>query len=115
MRPNREEAPNIENYVERLEEYIDELEERLSELESSIGNLSKDLTRAKDGIGMVLYRYRWATEMGDRGTCDCDTCKHVMAVSCEDLLCGRFKEMTPESWQAMERGACPLWSRKTEV
>ena len=26
MRPRREEAPNIENYVERLEEHLDEFE-----------------------------------------------------------------------------------------
>lgn len=114
MRPNREEAPNIENYVERLEEYIDGLEERLSKLESSIGNLAKDLTRAKDDIGMVLYRYRWAMETADRGTCDCDTCKYLTGNPCGDMICSRDKEMTPEGWQAMERGACPLWSRKTE-
>lgn len=114
MRPNREEAPTIENYAERLEEYIDGLEERVSELESSIGNLHKDLTRAKDGIGMVLYRYRWATEMGDRGACDCDTCRYVTGDPCGDMVCSRDREMTPEDWEAMERGACPLWSRKTE-
>ena len=51
-------------------------------------------------------------QMGDRGTCDCDTCRHVMGDSCEDLLCGRFKEMTPEGWEALERGACPLWEVK---
>ena len=107
MRPNREEAPNIENYVERLEAYIDELEGAVAKMESSIGNLHEDLTRAKDDIGMVLYRYRWATEMGDRGTCDCDTCKYLTG----NMVCSRDKEMTPESWQAMERGACPLWSR----
>ena len=114
MRPRREEAPTIENYVERLEAYIDELEGVVAKMEADIGNLSKDLTRTKESIGMVLYRYRWATETADRGTCDCDTCRHVMSVSCGELLCGRFKEMTPEDWQAMERGACPLWSRKTE-
>ena len=112
MRPNREEAPTIENYVERLEEYIDELEDKTAKLESSIGNLAEDLTRVKDGIGMVLYRYRWATESADRGTCDCDTCKYLTGNLFEDSSeCSRDKEMTPEGWQAMERGACPLWSR----
>ena len=114
MRPNREEAPNIENYVERLEAYIDELESVVAKMETDMGNLSKDLTRVKESIGMVLYRYRWVTETADRGTCDCDTCKYVTGNPCGDLVCGRDKEMTPEGWQAMERGACPLWSRKTE-
>lgn len=112
MRPSREEASSVENYAERLEIYVSLLEERVSELESSIGKLYDDLARAKDGIGMVLYRYRWATEMGDRGTCDCDTCRHVMSVTCEDMICSRDKEMTPEGWEALERGACPLWEMK---
>ena len=112
MRPSREEASSVENYAERLEAYVSLLEERVSELESSIGELFDDLARAKDGIGTILYRYRWATETNDIGICDCDTCRHVMAVSCEDLLCGRFKEMTPEGWEALERGACPLWEMK---
>ena len=111
MRPNREEAPDIENYVERLEEYIDELEDKTAKLESDIGNLAKDLTRVKESIGMVLYRYRWSTETADRGTCDCDTCKYLTGNPFEDSECSRDKEMTPEGWQAMERGACPLWSR----
>lgn len=114
MRPNREEAPNIENYVERLESYIDELEGVVARMESDIGNLAKDLTRVKESIGMVLYRHRWATEMGDRGTCDCDTCRYLTGNPFEDMICSRDREMTPEGWQAMERGACPLWSRKAE-
>ena len=114
MRPRREEAPNIENYVERLEEYIDELEDRTAKLNAVIGGLHDDLTRTKESIGMALYRFRWATETADRGTCDCDTCKYLTGNPFEDLVCGRDKEMTPEGWQAMERGACPLWSRKTE-
>ena len=113
MRPRREEAPSIENYVERLEAYIDELEGVVAKQNSIIGGLHDDLTRAKESIGMALYRYRWAMEAADRGTCDCDTCKYV-AGNLEDLICSRDKEMTPEGWQAMERGACPLWSRKTE-
>ena len=114
MSPNREEAPDIENYVERLEEYIDGLEGVVAKMESDIGNLFKDLTRVKESISMVLYRYRWATETADRGTCDCDTCKYLTGITFEDLVCSRDKEMTPEGWQAVERGACPLWSRKTE-
>lgn len=114
MRPNREEAPDIENYVERLEAYIDELEGVVAKMESDIGNLAKDLTRTKESIGMALYRYRWATETADRGPCDCDTCKYLTGNPFEDSECSRDREMTPEGWQAMERGACPLWSRKTE-
>ena len=111
MRPTREEAPSIENYVERLEAYIDELEGVVAKMEADIGNLAKDLTRVKESIGMVLYRYRWATETADRGTCDCDTCRFITGDPCGELECSRDKEMTPEDWQAMERGACPLWSR----
>lgn len=114
MRPNREEAPNIENYVERLEAYIDEQEDMVAKLNSIIGGLHDDLTRAKESIGMALYRYRWATETADRGTCDCDTCRYVTGDPCGDMICSRDREMTPEGWEAMERGACPLWSRKTE-
>ena len=112
MRPSREEASSVENYAERLEIYVSLLEERVSELESSIGKLFDDLTRAKDGIGTILYRYRWATEMNDIGLCDCDTCKYLTGNPFEDMVCSRDKEMTPEGWQAMERGACPLWEMK---
>ena len=113
MRPNREDAPTIENYVERLENYADVLEDRIAKLNAVIGELKDDLTTAKDTIGRVLYRYRWATERADRGTCDCDTCGHIARVDGE-LVCTRDREMTPEAWQAMERGACPLWDRGEE-
>lgn len=114
MRPKREEAPTIENYVERLEAYIDEQEDMVAKLNAIIGYLRDDLTRAKESIGTALYRFRWAIETADRGTCDCDTCKYVTGDLCGDMICSRDREMTPEDWEAMERGACPLWSRKTE-
>ena len=113
MRPSREEASSVENYAERLEVYISLLEERISELESSIGKLYDDLTRAKDGIGMVLYRYRWATETNDIGICDCDTCKYATGdLWCGDAGCSHEEVMTPVGWEMMERGACPLWEMK---
>ena len=113
MRPKREEASSVENYAERLEAYISLLEERISELESSIGELYDDLTRAKDGIGMVLYRYRWVTEMNDVGICDCDTCKYATGdLCCGDVECSREEVSTPVGLEAVERGACPLWEMK---
>ena len=113
MRPNREDAPTIENYAERLETYADVLEDRVERLNAVIGELADDLGKAKDSIGRVLFRHRWATERADRGTCDCDTCRHLIRRDGE-VACDRDREMTPEGWQAMERGACPLWSRAEE-
>lgn len=113
MRPSREDAPTIENYVERLENYADVLEDRIVKLNAVMGGLTEDLTKAKDAIGIVLFRHRWAMETADRGTCDCDTCRHIARVDGE-LICTRDREMTPEDWQAMERGACPLWDRVEE-
>lgn len=113
MRPSREDAPTIENYVERLEAYVDVLEAMMAKTERIIGGLADDLTKAKDSISRALYRYGWVMETADRGTCDCDTCGHIARVDGE-LVCTRDREMTPEDWQAMERGACPLWARGEE-
>lgn len=113
MRPSREDAPTIENYVERLENYADVLEDRIARLNAVIGELKDDLTTAKDAISRVLFRYRWVMETADRGTCDCNTCGRIARVDGE-LVCTRDREMTPEDWQAMERGACPLWDRGEE-
>ena len=113
MRPNREDAPTIENYVERLENYADVLEDRIARMNAVIGELKDDLTTAKDAISRVLYRHRWVMETADRGTCDCDTCRYLLWRDGE-AACDRDREMTPEDWQAMEGGACPLWDRGEE-
>lgn len=113
MRPNREDAPTIENYVERLENYADVLEAMVAKTERIIGELADDLAKAKDSIAKALFRHRWVMETADRGTCDCDTCRYLIRVDGE-AACDRDREMTPEGWQAMERGACPLWDRGEE-
>lgn len=113
MRPRRKDAPSLENYVDRLETYADVLEDRISRLTVVMDELADDLGKAKDTIGTVLFRHRWAAERAERGPCDCDTCMYLIWKDGE-AVCERDEEMTPLGRRAMERGACPLWGRVEE-